>query len=71
MRKFCSSSQTILTHSICLIIAVQMRRTEQGVELIKKAIKLNEKVASAHNNLYQNSEILTHVARLCAGMAAS
>ena len=33
------------------VIARQTRRTEQGVELIKKAIGLNPKVAEAHNNL--------------------
>ena len=33
------------------VIAHQTRRTEQGVELIKKAIGLNPKVAEAHSNL--------------------
>ena len=33
------------------VIARQTRRTEQGVELIKRAIGLNPKVAAAHNNL--------------------
>ena len=33
------------------VIARQTRRTEQGVDLIKKAIGLNPKVAAAHNNL--------------------
>jgi protein O-GlcNAc transferase len=33
------------------VIALQTRRTEQGIELIRKAIGLNEKVAAAHNNL--------------------
>ena len=33
------------------VIALQTRRTEHGIELIRKAIGLNEKVAAAHNNL--------------------
>jgi predicted O-linked N-acetylglucosamine transferase (SPINDLY family) len=33
------------------VIARQTRRTERGVELIKRAIGLNPKVAEAHNNL--------------------
>ena len=33
------------------VIAHQTRRTERGVELIKRAIGLNPKVAEAHNNL--------------------
>jgi protein O-GlcNAc transferase len=33
------------------VIALQTRRTERGVELIRKAIGLNGKVAAAHNNL--------------------
>ena len=33
------------------VIACQTRRTERGVELIKKAIGLNPQVAEAHNNL--------------------
>jgi protein O-GlcNAc transferase len=33
------------------VIALQTRRTELGVELIRKAIGLNGKVAAAHNNL--------------------
>jgi protein O-GlcNAc transferase len=33
------------------VIAIQSRRTEMGVELIKRAIRLNPKVAEAHNNL--------------------
>ena len=33
------------------LIACQTRRTERGVELIKRAIGLNPKVAEAHNNL--------------------
>jgi protein O-GlcNAc transferase len=33
------------------VIALQTRRTERGIELIRKAIGLNEKVAAAHNNL--------------------
>ena len=33
------------------VIACQTRRTERGVELIKRAIGLNPKVAVAHNNL--------------------
>ena len=33
------------------VIAHQTRRTEQGVELIKRAIGLNPKVAAAHSNL--------------------
>src|SRR6516165_6911580 len=33
------------------VIALQTRRTEQGVELIKRAIGLNPKVAAAHSNL--------------------
>ena len=33
------------------VIARQTRRTERGVELIKRAIGLNPKVADAHNNL--------------------
>ena len=33
------------------VIALQTGRTERGVELIKKAIGLNPKVAAAHNNL--------------------
>jgi protein O-GlcNAc transferase len=33
------------------VIACQTRRTERGVELIKRAIGLNPKVAAAHNNL--------------------
>ena len=33
------------------VIARQTRRTERGVELIKKAIRLNPKVAAAHSNL--------------------
>jgi predicted TPR repeat methyltransferase len=33
------------------VIALQTRRTEQGVELIRKAIGLNAKVATAHSNL--------------------
>ena len=33
------------------VIARQTKRTERGVELIKKAIALNPKVAEAHNNL--------------------
>src|SRR5215471_21475111 len=33
------------------VIAHQTRRTEQGVELIKRAIALDPKVAVAHSNL--------------------
>src|ERR1700686_3191509 len=33
------------------VIACQTRRTERGVELIRKAIGLNAKVAAAHSNL--------------------
>src|SRR5262249_5083167 len=33
------------------VIARQTKRTERGVELIKKAIGLNPNVAEAHNNL--------------------
>jgi protein O-GlcNAc transferase len=33
------------------VIALQTRRTERGIELIRKAIGLNDKVAAAHNNL--------------------
>jgi len=33
------------------VIALQTRRTERGVELIRKAIGLNAKVAAAHSNL--------------------
>ena len=33
------------------IIALQTRRTERAVELIRKAIELNAKVAAAHSNL--------------------
>ena len=33
------------------VIALQTRRAERGIELIRKAIGLNEKVAAAHNNL--------------------
>ncbi len=33
------------------VIAAQTRRTERAVELIRKAIGLNAKVAAAHNNL--------------------
>ena len=33
------------------VIALQTRRTERGLELIRKAIALNDKVAAAHNNL--------------------
>ena len=33
------------------VIACQTRRTERGVELIKRAIGLNPKVAAAHSNL--------------------
>jgi predicted TPR repeat methyltransferase len=33
------------------VIALQTRRMERAVELIRKAIKLNAKVAAAHNNL--------------------
>ena len=33
------------------VIACQTRRTERGVELIKRAIELNPKVAAAHSNL--------------------
>src|SRR5215471_14479559 len=33
------------------VIALQTRRTERGVELIKRAIGLNPNVAEAHNNL--------------------
>jgi protein O-GlcNAc transferase len=33
------------------VVALQTRRTERGVELIRKAIGLNAKVAAAHNNL--------------------
>jgi tetratricopeptide (TPR) repeat protein len=33
------------------MIACQTRRTERGVELIKRAIGLNPKIAEAHNNL--------------------
>jgi tetratricopeptide (TPR) repeat protein len=33
------------------IVALQTRRTERGIELVRKAIGLNEKVAAAHNNL--------------------
>ena len=33
------------------VIALQTRRTERGVELIKKAIGLNPKIAAAHSNL--------------------
>ena len=33
------------------VIARQTRRTERGVELIKRAIGLNPKVAAAHSNL--------------------
>src|SRR5215467_1172120 len=33
------------------VIAHQTRRTEQGVDLIKRAIGLNPNVAEAHNNL--------------------
>ena len=33
------------------VIARQTRRTERGVELIKRAIGLNPKVAEAHSNL--------------------
>jgi protein O-GlcNAc transferase len=31
------------------VVALQTRRTERGVELIREAIGLNEKVAAAHN----------------------
>ena len=33
------------------VIALQTRRAERGIELIRKAIGLNENVAAAHNNL--------------------
>jgi predicted O-linked N-acetylglucosamine transferase (SPINDLY family) len=33
------------------VVALQTRRTARGIELIRKAIGLNEKVAAAHNNL--------------------
>jgi protein O-GlcNAc transferase len=33
------------------VVALQTRRTERGIELIRKAIGLNERVAAAHNNL--------------------
>ncbi len=33
------------------VVALQTGRTERGIELIRKAIALNEKVAAAHNNL--------------------
>jgi tetratricopeptide (TPR) repeat protein len=33
------------------VIALQTRQTERGIELIRKAIGLNGKVAAAHNNL--------------------
>jgi predicted O-linked N-acetylglucosamine transferase (SPINDLY family) len=33
------------------LVALQTGRTERGIELIKKAIALNDKVAAAHNNL--------------------
>jgi predicted O-linked N-acetylglucosamine transferase (SPINDLY family) len=33
------------------VIALQTRRAERGIELIRKAIGLNEKVAAAHDNL--------------------
>src|SRR5882724_4207493 len=33
------------------VIALQTRRTEQAIELIRKAIGLNANVASAHSNL--------------------
>jgi predicted O-linked N-acetylglucosamine transferase (SPINDLY family) len=33
------------------VIALQTRRTELGVELIRNAIGINDKVAAAHNNL--------------------
>src|SRR5215467_3118688 len=33
------------------VITLQTRRTERGVELIKRAIGLNPKVAAAHSNL--------------------
>src|SRR5215467_7319136 len=32
-------------------VALQTRRSQRGVELITKAIKLNQNVAAAHNNL--------------------
>lgn len=33
------------------VIALQTRRAERGIELIRKAIGINDKVAAAHNNL--------------------
>jgi tetratricopeptide (TPR) repeat protein len=33
------------------VIALQTGRTERGIELIRRAIKLNAKIAAAHNNL--------------------
>ena len=33
------------------VIALQTRRTERAIELIRKAIKLNRKIAAAHSNL--------------------
>jgi protein O-GlcNAc transferase len=33
------------------VVALQTRRTERAIELIRKAIGLNERVAAAHNNL--------------------
>ena len=33
------------------VVALQTRRTERAIELIKKAISVNAKIAAAHNNL--------------------
>jgi protein O-GlcNAc transferase len=33
------------------MIALQTRRTERGIELVRRAIAVNDKVAAAHNNL--------------------
>lgn len=33
------------------VIAVQTQRTQQGIELIKKSVRLNARIPSAHNNL--------------------
>ncbi len=33
------------------VIAAQTQRVEQGIELIKKSIRLNARIPSAHNNL--------------------
>jgi len=42
------------------VIALQTRRTERGVELIKKAIALNKTIAVAHNNLGNGLRDLNH-----------